>query len=743
MSVLVDGDPSAPVLIMGMAPGRDEMAQGAPFVGPSGALLWQAMARAGMGRSDCYIINTIGEIQHGAKPTPEQLGKYWDEVNEALQAATPCVVITLGGDATERLLGPGYRRITDWRGYLIPASDVPRLLVRPDVTFGVFKSGKRKGQPKPIISYRSEANKLPDTVQYIVPTIHPSSVLRSGFKTTPAFFYDVERAVRAAQGNLQKPKVPPVHALCFDIENAVLPTGWGAVERFGWQELPFGQAKSRRWDSTVRLEVAPLLDDPDLEKIGYNITHDICHLQAEGVSVRGPLIDVMLGCQLLQPDLYKGLNATASLYLDVPRWKHLSGSDPETYNRLDVQRTSELWGAVREFLMESGQMPTFQREMAALPSLIDMRIRGIRVFEAKANEMYQEYYRQRDEHMRRFQDHFPGVSPRSPVQLLATFKARGWKVKDTEESTLKLLHARTDDPGLYHLLQIRKLNKHMDYVKPVLWPDGRVHPNYLPAAKDSDDGEGKGMAGTGRIQARDPNIQQIPKDIRCIFIPDPGKVFIEADFDQAELRVAAALSGDDSLRHALDGPDLHQHHADLWRCTRPEAKTVTYATLYGAGAHKLQLTFTKAGRPKSLRECERLLQSFYATYPKLAAWRQELIYRIQTDKRLINPFGRQRFFWNPSKDVPAGLDFNPQSTVADIVWDRIPHVASVARVHGGRLTNVVHDSFLIQVSPEAAADAAVALRSTLQAEFPQVAPDFFLPVTVKQGPDWGNLRSIP
>lgn len=84
---MIDGSPLAPLLIIGMAPGREELANNKPFIGGSGRLLWnQLMRKASISRADCYIINTIAELPLGSdgNPTAEQYDRWWDVFNAAV-----------------------------------------------------------------------------------------------------------------------------------------------------------------------------------------------------------------------------------------------------------------------------------------------------------------------------------------------------------------------------------------------------------------------------------------------------------------------------------------------------------------------------------------------------------------------------------------------------------------------------------------------------------------------------------
>jgi uracil-DNA glycosylase family 4 len=214
---MIDGRPESPILIVGMAPGREELAQDRPFVGGSGRLLWAMAKRAGFSRTDCYIVNVIGEWpgKKDGNPTTEQLERYWEAFDDAVSRSAANVCLCLGGIAFDRLTGiisaerVSKRRtgIESWRGYLVaPAECVGRK--RRVVRYEQYKTTTKlhkKGDPKAVKHTVVLAPNLPRATQWIIPTLHPAAVLRTGYRSLPAFAADVSRVRRALDGTLRTP----------------------------------------------------------------------------------------------------------------------------------------------------------------------------------------------------------------------------------------------------------------------------------------------------------------------------------------------------------------------------------------------------------------------------------------------------------------------------------------------------------------------------------------------------------
>lgn len=752
MNPQIDGDPGAPILVIGMAPGEHELEEGRPFVGPSGKLLWQAAERAGFSRADCYIVNTIGEIQTGSSPTPEQFAKYWDLFNKAVALSSARVALVLGGDAFWRMTGWNVK-ITSCRGYVIDRADLGTSIQRPELLEGIYKSGKNKGKVKRWVDWKTVPLILPKYLTHIIPTLHPAAIIRTGYKAVPVIMYDVDRAWRAYTGQLRMGKASP-GTVAFDIENTMTPIGWGAITRIGFT-TPAG-SWSKPWGGGAYKDADTNLGMEGIVKVGHNLAHDISYLNRIGIKVEGPLFDTMLAAQLLQPDLYKGLESVASLYLDIPRWKHLNDTNQELYNTLDTVHTASLYTIFKEELKETGQLAFFENTiMRAVPALIAMKEHGIKVDRATLHFMNQLTSSKVKHLTEQWHSQYPMVSPTSPHQLKKLFydqlkypvQKKG-KRPSTDEDALKKLLEKTGNKAIELLLDLREANKALStFLTPKLWADGCVHPTYLPISKDADvyradaePGE-KGIAGTGRIQASG-GIQQVPKEFRVIYVPHSlDNVLAEFDYEQAELRVVAAMSRDRALQEALEGPDLHTVHAERWGCSRFEAKTVTYAVLYGAKEYQIQKTLRNRGTKKTLKECKRLLDQFFADYPDVAYLRNCIIEEVMKTNLLANPFGRHRYFWQVTADIPAALDFYPQSVVADIMWTILPDIHNIAEGIGGKLLTIVHDSVLLELPATTLSRGVEMVETVMTREFPMVAPGFSLPVSIKVGDNWGTMKA--
>lgn len=779
MSCMIDGRPDAPILVVGMAPGREELVADRPFVGGSGRLLWALAKRGGWTRDDCYIVNVIGEwpAKSDGNPTQDQLDRYWEAFNDAVSLFSGSVVCCLGGVAFDRLTGiVGANRkaklrtgIEAWRGYLVSKDECfphTRRVIRYEQYKTTTKLHK-KGDPKVVKHRVVEVVPLSASVRWIIPSLHPAAVLRTGYRSIPALAADLARVGRAVHDELHISDVaysstPSVgtngDVVAIDIETRreantdIIVRIGSASERGTW---------TRHWDNLARVGAESELNNPFKLKALHNMQYDIPRLDSEGIQMRGPWWDTMLASTVLQPDLPKGLNSVASLVLDTPRWKHLSDDEPEKYNAWDAQRTREICLYQQVELKRTGQYEWFVNGMMpALPVLMDMTKRGIRMDDARRIEWLAELSAKEQELEARWQIVSGGAHPGSPKQvanylygglgLPVQYGKEGGQTTNVEALTALVSWAsgRPDAeqqrvlPVLNALLRYREVSKlRSTYTEHPLGDDGCIHPSYLPAAKDDDDKEfGKGLAGTGRITSRDPNVQNQPKEARKLFVPHSADlILVEADYSQIELRIAAALSGDRALQEALKG-DVHARTQQLLNCDRVRAKNVMYGTIYGAGPRKLAKVLRAKGFPLTEIEARELQDALAKAYPALWAWRQHVVNEVAKTYHLTTPHGQRRYFFQGKKDAPAAIDFLPQATAAGITWKILPKLAQALAAFNAALLTLVHDSTLNEALRKRLAETVKVLKGEMECEWPEIAPGFRVPVEVKVGENWGEMQ---
>jgi DNA polymerase I-like protein with 3'-5' exonuclease and polymerase domains len=523
----------------------------------------------------------------------------------------------------------------------------------------------------------------------------------------------------------------------------------------------------------------------------HNSTFDIPRLRLNGVYIDQKVIDTqvfdtMLASVVLQPDLHKGLGRCATIFLDVTPWKwdDLKSMFAELYAAKDALVTA--WLAVVQIavLTGNGMWNLFMGQgghpgpgvCATLPELELMTQGGVPLDREGASKWCHRLERRLFRLTVLWERMFPGVNPHANPQVakllygtwgLPVQRNRYTEGISVDELALIVLGSFVRDqrknptwngewqddpravPRTFDLLvKLRDAKKTLaTYVQPVAESmDGRVHPRYVPKSKDAERGQGKlvskGNTSTGRLASSDPNIQNQPKKVRALYVPDqPDWCFIQADYKSAELYVLAGMSGDEVLLADLQG-DIHTRNSERYGVPRPTVKNVTYATQYLASPSKASEMILEQSRIYiSPAECARIAAQVWGGYAKASAYKQHLVDLCDTKHEIQNPFGRLRYFHDGR--APAAVDFIPQSTVADILWCVLKPVAEIARKYGGRMVTTVHDSILVAVPYGNHKTCAGEMKRAMERTFDCVRPGFFIPVeleTAGPGQPWSAVK---
>lgn len=242
----------------------------------------------------------------------------------------------------------------------------------------------------------------------------------------------------------------------------------------------------------------------------------------------------------------------------------------------------------------------------------------------------------------------------------------------TDEETLTNLRLTVKKPDsskavfLDSLLELRGLEKmYKTYIEG--WhkktqDDDRLHGRFLIHGTTS-----------GRLSSKEPNAQQIPKtsvdpNIKKQLVAPKGTLYIASDFSQAELRIMAHLSGDETYLNAFNsGQDPHlaiaatkyhvpyeealkiyedENHPDhkIWKVRRKQAKQIAFGLIYGIGAKLLavKLSDPKSGIIVTPEEAQKEMDIFFGQHPKLKTFLKKQEKFLRKNGYLVSLFGRKR-----------------------------------------------------------------------------------------------------
>ena len=263
------------------------------------------------------------------------------------------------------------------------------------------------------------------------------------------------------------------------------------------------------------------------------------------------------------------------------------------------------------------------------------------------------------------------------------------------------------------------------------------------------------VASTGRLSSTNPNLQNIPvrttlgRKIRQAFVPSKGKVFVNADYSQFELRLAAVLAGDATLIEDFNSNiDIHTKTAaevygvameDVTKVQRRAAKVINFGVLYGMSPHGLA-----AAAHMSFSEAKQFINHYFAVREPIRAYLDATLLQAREQGYVSTYFGRKR----PTPDVKssnfivrqaaerAAMNMPIQGTEADLM--KLAMIRLEEKLHGlGEQVLQVHDSILVECVPENTDKVSALLKAEMEAIAPELP--IRLRVDVSVGKNWGEV----
>ena len=266
------------------------------------------------------------------------------------------------------------------------------------------------------------------------------------------------------------------------------------------------------------------------------------------------------------------------------------------------------------------------------------------------------------------------------------------------------------------------------------------------------------VVATGRLSSTDPNLQNIPirtalgRHIRDAFVPADGNMFVNADYSQFELRLAAVMAGEQSMIDDFNSDtDIHAKTAaevygvpldDVTPAQRRRAKVVNFGVLYGMGQHGLA-----AAAHMSYAEAQHFIDEYYRMHPNLKAYMENTIQKAHDDGFVETLFGRRR--WTPDVKSSnfavrnaaerAAANMPIQGTEADLMKLAMIKIQQLLDRDYPEARQVlqIHDSILVECPRAEAKAIAALLVDAMEQVYPKLGVR--LRVDVKIGAHWGDV----
>ena len=269
-----------------------------------------------------------------------------------------------------------------------------------------------------------------------------------------------------------------------------------------------------------------------------------------------------------------------------------------------------------------------------------------------------------------------------------------------------------DYPVVQKILDYRQLTKlnstYAEGLAAYIGEDGRIHGKFNQT-----------ITATGRISSTEPNLQNIPvrmalgREIRKVFVPKEGCVFVDADYSQIELRILAHMSGDERLIEAYrSAQDIHAitasqvFHVPLDEVTplqRRNAKAVNFGIVYGISAFGLS-----EGLSISRKEAVEYIDKYFETYPGVKTFLDGLVKQGKEQGYVTTLYGRRRpipelksaNFMQRQFGERVAMNSPIQGTAADVMKIAMIAVDRELKKRGlkSRIVLQIHDELLIETA---------------------------------------------
>lgn len=751
-----------------------------PLQGMNGKLFDRLLIQAGLSRSSVFITQTVR--CKGAPKVPKLLqisvNACKDYLEQEIQTIQPNVIVPIGSTALRAVLDTKNLNITKERGIprysekykckVIPIFHPAYLMQVPhyeQVTVQDLCRIKHESKSPNIVPPPKKKTK-------VILTLEDFRVFLEEYKKAPVLAVDIETT-----------------GLVFWVDKVIgISFSQNAQEGYYIPLIRGNGDRSSLWDPmhevTLLRGITELLEGP-AEKIFHNGPFDTKMIQYNwGVKVKNYLWDTFIMDHLLDENArgLHGLENCALRFTDlgsykqpVIQWfkdKKIAEKNRDytllpleliaPYGCLDSLTTFALWDIFVPKLREQGLMRLFKQiVMQVQHRLIETEYRGVEIdrdYMAKLEVQFKDEVLTLEQKIYQLVGTFKITSPVQLEKVLFTqlklppskkTKSGKWS---TDKEVLKELEGKHPVivPLQRYKLVKKLLNTYVIGMQKKLDPSGRLHTSYKVTGTT-----------TGRLSSSGPNLQNIParsNDIQNAFIAGQGRVFIAADFAQAEFRAWAAFCRDPQmLADCARGGDFDVHKeiasvvfkipiSAITKDQRNLAKTVLFGTMFGRGPASVAEQFKV---PKS--EAVKILDYVKRRYPVGFRWITQQQQRVQMDGEVKNWFGRIRHLQSSldsmNEEVKAQamrlcVNSPIQGTIGDL--NSIATVRTLNRFDkdkvDGYLALTIHDALIFSVASTQQNEA----RRIIEEEMTRPVDGFGVPmfVDVKIGARWGEVRKM-
>lgn len=522
------------------------------------------------------------------------------------------------------------------------------------------------------------------------------------------------------------------------------------------------------------IEVSKEILNSNAKKIAHNACFDLKVLKKLGYKYSNFHADTMVMAFLLDENRYSiGLKQLTSEYLDGYTYEFTRDlTKLGLYNCEDVNNTLRLFQKFEpEIKIHSKMWNLFEKVlMPTVEVIVDMELEGVLIDKKYSTKLTKDLSNKLEAIYESIKEEFPAadnVNFGSPKQLseLLFGKLKYPVSKKTESGNLSTDNEVLEglSRGGYklatYLLKIRKyaklLSTYVEKLPEIMKVDGKIHGDF-------------NICGTvtGRLSSSGPNLQNIPRDklVKNMFIASEGNVLLQADFSQAEIRVAGSIANESNIIKAYrEGQDIHKLTAskivhkpieEITKNERQSAKAANFGFIYGSSAEGFQrVAYNDYGLTLSLEECAAFRKAYFESYPGLLEWYDRTKAYLRKYGYVEYPTGRMRRFPGVKgmRDIPndvfrQAVNSPVQGSSSDIVLYTMVCLRNVLAKFKltSKMILTVHDSIVLDAKKSCVEDIASEVNTICEINIPKQFPWLKVPMKFDftMGPNWGNLEEV-
>ena len=527
--------------------------------------------------------------------------------------------------------------------------------------------------------------------------------------------------------------------------------------------------------------VKDIFENNEVLKVGHRIKKDYILLNQYGIKAQNMMYDAKIATYIINStsNAYS-LEEIARQYLDLDITEYIKTEEKEEQTSLfdmipeeNVEESKADYknalyayviGKSKDKIIEElkniGSLELFNEiEMPVAEILAEMQIEGIyldqkelikygETLKKHIEELRIDIYKLADEEFNINSTKQLGVILFEKLKLTPSKKTKSGYSTDVDA----LEKLKGDHPIIEKILEYRQIAKlNSTYVEGMIpfinTRTGRVHTFFHQT-----------ITATGRLSSTEPNLQNIPtrtelgKKLRKVFKAEEGKIFLDADYSQVELRVLAHMSNDQTMIEAFNsGADIHTISAsqvfkvpveEVSKQLRSKAKAVNFGIVYGISEFGLaeQIDIKR-------NEAKQYIEQYLETYHGIKEFMSDIVEDAKRKGYVSTEFGRRRYIPELSSNNymvrkfgdRAAMNTPIQGTAADIMKIAMIKVYKELKERGlkSKIVLQIHDELLLEVLVEEIEEVAKLLKECMESAATLKVP---LSVEVEEGKNWYQAK---